>query len=162
MIISKNIHSLLRARLSLSAQTSQKKSNQLYPKLTRTVIRHNHVPPSTQLYYQSNHKNHLINHPKTRTRYHDVIMKANFSSSVVESHHGHDHDTTKDKQNPNIENPLTALKSISQKFHKCDEDGFRTKNCHWTFALSIVDSDDSKNIEMKKVSFIFVIMHCLF
>ena len=138
---------------SLLLRLSSQKSNQLHPILG--VIRNNHVS-SSQLYRLSNYKNH----------YHDVVMKANFSSAMQSHHHDHDHETNvtntsttyETKQNPEIENPLSTLKSISQKFHKCDEDGFRKKNCHWTFALSIVDPDESKNLEMKKVSSIVYIL----
>lgn len=59
--------------------------------------------------------------------------------------------TAADSTSPDVGNPLEILKSISQKYGLCDENGFRAKNRHWTFALSIIDCDD-KNIEMKKVS----------
>ena len=47
-------------------------------------------------------------------------------------------------------NPLETLKYVTQKLDLCDENGIRKKDRHWTFAISIVDSEGSK-VEMNKV-----------
>jgi hypothetical protein len=67
----------------------------------------------------------------------------NFSTSAAQTHD--ERDIRNDENNP-----LSTLKSISQKLKLCDENGFRKKDCHWTFALSIVDCDGTMDSEMKK------------
>ena len=61
-------------------------------------------------------------------------------------------DNTTTSEGTTIESPLDKLKSISFQYGLCDKDGFRKKDKHWTFSLSIVDWDGTAKGGKKKVN----------
>lgn len=146
ILVAKNMNSFVR----LSSQKSS--GNQLHKMLSKRIQNNSiHYDVAATRILASFQQNQGItlqpnaNQNQYQLQHYQFIpaMKANFSSSAA---------STRDEHSiPNIENnPLIMLKSMSQKLQLCDENGFRKKDCHWTFALSIADCDEIMNSEIKK------------